>query len=174
MFYSVSTGGFYDSAIHGSAMPVDSVEITEEEHLALLEGQSTGKLIRPDVNGRPELQDPPPPTLDEVKAVQIAQIDAAYADAIQQPVQYMGTVFQADFDSQDTMTKVLAPGVLPPGFFWLDTNNERVPMTLDDLRGLAGVVLMQGQAAFSTRIALKAAVRAAQDVDDVHAVAWPK
>lgn len=111
MFYSKSTGGFYDESIHGHRkltiiqpgwqhpqievksyhfdpeapldaptvfmddpdvtpptieidnpaclIPADAVEITAEEHAALLAGQATGKLIVANAAGRPELQDPP-------------------------------------------------------------------------------------------------------------------
>lgn len=76
MFYSKSTGGFYDTAIHGDNTPSDAVEITTEQHQALLEGQSQGKLIVADKNGKPVLQDPPPPTAE--------QIMAQYTGAVQQ------------------------------------------------------------------------------------------
>ena len=76
MFYSKSTGGFYDSAIHGDNIPADAVEITTEEHAALLEGQGQGKRIAADADGRPVLQDPPPPTP--------GQIIAGFTVAVQQ------------------------------------------------------------------------------------------
>lgn len=66
MFYSKSTGGFYTREIHGDNIPADAVEITEAEHAALLEGQSQGKLIVADESGRPILQDPPPPTAEQI------------------------------------------------------------------------------------------------------------
>lgn len=62
MFYSAQNKGFYSLDIHGENMPEDVVEITAEEHAALLAGQSNGKLIGADANGRPVLQDPPPLT----------------------------------------------------------------------------------------------------------------
>ena len=73
MFYVKSTNGFYDEAIHGDNIPADAVEITTEEHQALLEGQSQGKIISADKNGKPVLKDPPPPTPEQI----IAQYDAA-------------------------------------------------------------------------------------------------
>ena len=76
MFYSKSTGGFYTREIHGDNIPADAVEITEAEHAALLEGQSMGKRIVADESGRPILQDPPPPTHE--------QIIAQYTGAVQQ------------------------------------------------------------------------------------------
>lgn len=76
MFYAKSTGGFYTPEIHGDAIPSDAVEITPEEHAALLAGQGQGKLIVADGDGRPLLQDPPPPTPE--------QIVAQYTAAVQQ------------------------------------------------------------------------------------------
>ena len=66
MFYSKSTGGFYTREIHGDNIPADAVEITSEHYEALLQGQSQGKRIVADENGRPILQDPPPPTAEQI------------------------------------------------------------------------------------------------------------
>lgn len=63
MFYSKSTGGFYDTEIHGDAIPADAVEITVDEHAALLAGQAYGKVITADANGAPVLTDRAPTPL---------------------------------------------------------------------------------------------------------------
>ena len=120
MFYSKTTGGFYETAIHGPRkinvidpvfawpqieqegedgvtvlvndpditppmvdtdnpdckIPADAVEITDEEHAALIEGQASGKIITADENGYPILSDPPPPTTE--------QVIASYTAAVQQ------------------------------------------------------------------------------------------
>lgn len=65
MFYSKETGGFYDLAIH-AAIPPDAVEITQDEHTALLAAQSAGKRITADAIGRPVAVDPPPPTSEQI------------------------------------------------------------------------------------------------------------
>ncbi len=70
MYFSASTGGFYSREIHGDNMPADVVEITAEEHAALLEGQSQGKLIDFDENGYPILADQPEPTPEEIAAAE--------------------------------------------------------------------------------------------------------
>ena len=79
MFYSKSTNGFYSREIHGDAIPSDAVEITADEHSALLEGQSQGKLIQADKNGKPVLKDPPPPTAEELQAQKNAEARAYLA-----------------------------------------------------------------------------------------------
>lgn len=60
MYYSKQTNGFYTREIHGDNIPADAVEITKEQHAALLQGQSEGKVIAADENGYPVLIDPPP------------------------------------------------------------------------------------------------------------------
>lgn len=67
MFASKTTRGFYDAAIHGDNMPADVVEITAEEHAALMDGQSNGKLIDFDKDGYPFLADPAPPTEEQLQ-----------------------------------------------------------------------------------------------------------
>lgn len=75
MFYSARTGGFYLPEIHGNNMPSDAVEITAEQHQALLQGQAQGKIIAANDNGEPVLKDPPAPSQ--------AQIIAALTAAVQ-------------------------------------------------------------------------------------------
>lgn len=58
MFYSATTKGFYDVNIHGDNIPDGAVEITEERHAELLDGQSNGQQIVPDENGYPILITP--------------------------------------------------------------------------------------------------------------------
>ena len=67
MFYSKTTGGFYDRSIN-SDIPSDAVEITVEQHAALINGQSSGKCIVADADGFPVLADPAPPTDEEIVA----------------------------------------------------------------------------------------------------------
>lgn len=81
MFYSQTTGGFYDRVIHGANIPSDAVEITNAYHAALLAAQSTGKRIQPNINGYPVAVDPPPPILSEVLTAALTAIDAAAGTA---------------------------------------------------------------------------------------------
>ncbi|MBC3373875.1 phage tail protein [Pseudomonas sp. SWRI92] len=60
LFSSKTTGGFYDDSIHSAAqIPEDVVEITQERHAELLEGQSIGRRISSGEDGYPILIDPP-------------------------------------------------------------------------------------------------------------------
>ena len=60
--YSQSVGGFYpiDPFTENNYFPDDSVAVTDDEHQELMRGQSEGKEITPDSNGRPVLTDPVP------------------------------------------------------------------------------------------------------------------
>jgi len=64
--------GFYFSA-----EGVDPcVELTNEQHMALFDGQGIGKVIKWREDGTPYLDDPPPPTMDETQARYTAAIQA--------------------------------------------------------------------------------------------------
>ncbi|MGJ7513826.1 phage tail assembly chaperone [Pseudomonas baetica] len=55
------------------------IEITVEEHAALLDGQTAGKRIGVDANGAPVLIDPPPLTPEEAAAIERTWRDAKLA-----------------------------------------------------------------------------------------------
>ena len=59
LYYSQSSGGFYDDQIH-SRLPEDAVAISPEQHAALLSGQSAGQVIMPGKDGKPVLAEQPP------------------------------------------------------------------------------------------------------------------
>lgn len=65
-YFAASTNGFYSPEINGTDIPKDAVEITEEKWVALLNGQSEGKLISADKAGNPILVDFPAPTKEEI------------------------------------------------------------------------------------------------------------
>lgn len=76
LYYAKSTNGFYAPEVNGVALPVDAVEITEEQHRALLQAQSTGKVIQAGADGMPVALDPPSPTFDAIKAAKLALLNA--------------------------------------------------------------------------------------------------
>lgn len=80
MRYAKSTNGFYSPEIHGDKIPADAVEITDAEHAELMVGQSAGKLIGGDADGKPVLSDPPAPTREQLLAQAQAARAAAYRD----------------------------------------------------------------------------------------------
>ena len=91
MFYSKSTNGFYSREIHGENIPSDAVEITAEDHAALIEGQSQGKRIVADKNGFPILVDPPKPTSAEIWERIKARRDAVKAGGVKVETKWFHT-----------------------------------------------------------------------------------
>ncbi|ARV17416.1 hypothetical protein AEP_00454 [Curvibacter sp. AEP1-3] len=77
MFFAKSTGGFYSREVSGNEMPADVVEITDEVHAALLDGQSVGKRIVVDANGFPSLAEPEPIPLPVIIEATKARVRAA-------------------------------------------------------------------------------------------------
>lgn len=67
MYYSKTTKGFYDTAIH-TTIPDDAVKISAAEHAGLLAAQAAGKHIRPGKGGKPEAVDQPDLTGPELQA----------------------------------------------------------------------------------------------------------
>ncbi|WP_072410651.1 phage tail protein [Pseudomonas sp. NFACC04-2] len=71
LFSSKTTGGFYDDSIHSAAqIPEDVVEITQERHMELLEGQSKGKRISSGEDGYPILVNPPEQSPESLAAIE--------------------------------------------------------------------------------------------------------
>jgi hypothetical protein len=73
IYFSAQTVGFYIDEIHGENIPSDAVEITKEEYIALLNGQSSGNSIIAGENGAPilvpQITNPlPQPTKEELMA----------------------------------------------------------------------------------------------------------
>lgn len=116
------------------------------------------------------------PDVSAIRVAKLADLQAAYAATIVVDVSYMGTTFQADMDSQNTLCKVLAAlsgaGAVPSGFYWVDTSNAKIAMTLPQLQGLAGAMMTQGWAAFRKLQDLKTSARAASTKAAIDNIAW--
>ncbi|EGJ49061.1 hypothetical protein [Desulfocurvibacter africanus] len=105
-YYSPDTRGFYLEGLH--AIPANAVEITVEEHRALLAAQAQGKTIQPDQDGRPVAVEPPAPGMEAVIAAKRAEIrdaaDAALADLMAE----YGVAERASWDQQAAEADALA------------------------------------------------------------------
>lgn len=66
-YYSKTTQGFYSTEVNGDNMPEDVVEVPNADYTYLMQGQAEGKLIAPNSNGFPVLEDKPAPTNEELK-----------------------------------------------------------------------------------------------------------
>lgn len=79
ILFSATQRGFYDTTIC-DAVPEDCIEISRENHRALLDGQSGGMVIAADESGSPVLVDPPPPSPERLAAVERAWRDMRLAE----------------------------------------------------------------------------------------------
>jgi hypothetical protein len=68
MFYSAKMAGFFAREIHGDNMPDDVVEISAEDHVALLAAQSEGFSIVAGKDGVPVISPRVPPSIDQLRA----------------------------------------------------------------------------------------------------------
>lgn len=161
MFYSKSTGGFYAESIHGARtvemittdpdtgktldcwnepnpdckIPADAVEITADDHAALMAGQSMGKRIVADINGSPVLADQPAPT-----PAQIWERIKVERDRRTETGGYMvGTKwFHSDQKSRSQQLGLMLLGAnIPPNTPWQTMDGTAVIMT----QTLAGQIL---------------------------------
>ncbi|MCO7263946.1 tail fiber assembly protein [Dickeya zeae] len=72
-YFSPSTRGFYLSEIHGSSMPSDVVEISDDDYQTLLTRQAAGHIIQFDtLSGKPVAVPIPEPSADELAKVATA------------------------------------------------------------------------------------------------------
>lgn len=89
--YAASTGGFYPYDIHYPNLPADCVEITEDDHAALMAAQATGKVIVADGTGLPVAVDP---------VVSVADARKQAVVAINQHAGYIRTLFITELPAQ--------------------------------------------------------------------------
>lgn len=121
-------------------------------------------------------------TIAQIRAAQVAILEAAYAVAISQPVTYTSRAgvagqYQADPDSINNVAKMqlafAGAASTPIGFYWLTSDNTQVSFFYADIQGLAAVLGRQGFGAFQTLQTQKSAVRAATTAAAVAAITWP-
>jgi len=124
---------------------------------------------------------PPPPTLAQAQATQIASLAASYSAAITADIAYTavgGTAqtYQADAGSVSNLNYMLQAytpaGATPTGFYWVAADNTPVPFTLADLQDLAKAMGDRGWAAFQNLQTKKADVMAAITIKAVQAITF--
>lgn len=174
MFYSLSTKGFYDSAIHGDSIPADAVEITAEQHAQLLADQSAGATIQPDENGFPVAVFPSPPTLAEQITALCLQVDTA-ADAARlkiagdplRVVEYDRAATEAQAFKESGYTGATPPTVAS----WAVAKNWTAQQSADDILAVSAAWNAALYALRDIRLKGKEAIKASADAETATAAA---
>lgn len=179
MYYSKSTGGFYQADIHGGNIPADAVEITSDYRWELIYGQRQGKLIVADADGYPVLADPPAPTLDELKTAKNSEINQARATANASTFTHDAKVFSCDALSRSDIDGVNGYvalfAALPPTFpgAWKAADNSYYPITdVAAWKAFYASMVATGAANFIHAQELKAQLAAATTPEEVAAIVW--
>lgn len=187
-FASKSTRGFYTPEIHGENMPADVVEITDEFHAELIDGQSAGKII--DWSGDvPALVDPTPPTREEVIARQWDAIKAK-RDTVttggvlvnghwhhsddKSRVQYLGLKDSARDIKADGGTNADPITIAGNPVVWKTMAGDFVPVTVGLAFDLVAAVSVLDAQAFAAAEQHRAALNASADPEAYDfAAGWP-
>lgn len=179
MYYSKLTCGFYSREIHGDNIPPDAIEITTDEHAALLEGQSQGKCIVAGPDGRPVLADPPAPTLDDLKAGKNSEINAARLAANRSTFTHAGKSFACDELSRGDIDGangyVTLYGTMPPGWpgGWKAVDNTYHPIAdVAEWKAFYTSMFSSGNANFAHAQTLKTQLASATTEAQVAAIVW--
>jgi hypothetical protein len=104
LYFAKTTGGFYNSELHDENIPVDAVEITAEEHTALLSGQAQGKPIKAGANGRPYNEEPAARTFSDAKTAKLTALAAKRYEVETGGVTVGGMTIMSDAVSQAKLT----------------------------------------------------------------------
>lgn len=171
MFYSPSTGGFYQLDTHGLNIPDDAVEITEEERAALLSDESQGKIIGSGATGHPVLIDPPVDTSPERYARDIA---ARRYQAETAGITVNGMALPTDRDSQALVTGTALVAVIDPGYYcqW-KTSTGFIDVNAQQIIALASAMRAHIQVCFDREAELLAHLENGTYTEDLLDQGWP-
>ena len=175
MFYAESTGGFYSREIHGESIPADAIEITDEEHAALLSGQSQGKIVAADEDGSPVLADPAAPTAAQVWERIKVERDQRKAGGVKVKVGTVDKWFHSDDASRiQQMALVMMGASIPANLQWKTLDGSFVTMTQAVAQSVFAAAAASDQAIFAVAEGHRAALAACEDpaVYD-YSTGWP-
>jgi len=177
MFFSKSTIGFYDTAIHGDNIPDDAVEITTEQHATLMQEQSEGQLIVAGDSGYPTTISPPKPV--RTKDSMEAEVAGKRFNVETGGIHVAGHHIATDRESQAQLNNVymsLKNGLIDDTY-WKAGDNNFMLVTRADLEPVALAVAEHVRECFAAEqmhnVLISAlATQAEFDAYDVNA-GWP-
>lgn len=184
-FYAKSSGGFYARDIHGENIPADAIEITDEQHAALLEGQSVGKIIAADENGVPYLADPPKTTAAQVRERIKAKRDAIkgggmkvgtkwYHTDTESRIQHLGLLEKARAARAAGGTDATRLQALGQDIKWKTMDGSFIYLTVKHAEDIFAAVTDLDAAAFAAAETHRVAMEASADPASYDfAAGWP-
>ncbi|MCH4575009.1 hypothetical protein [Achromobacter xylosoxidans] len=110
MLFSPTTCLFYCIEINGENIPPDAVEITKEEHMALLDGQSEGKRIVAGEDGKPVLKEQLPETPEQIQTAKVALVQE-HMDAAARALRYDSIANAITYAEEPAVPKFQAEGI---------------------------------------------------------------
>lgn len=178
MFYSQSTGGFYDPAIHGDTIPDDASEISSQQHAELFEGQRKGKRIISDEKGSPVLSEPPLADLVKNKRREIESArEAAINEGFSHTFGDTADVVQTRQRDRENLTGLAVSAQRHPDklFKFRAKSNSTYELTADDMLALADAAQDHVSQQYGKSWQLKADIDAALEAEDreaLDAITW--
>ncbi|WP_323883138.1 DUF4376 domain-containing protein [Aeromonas hydrophila] len=162
IFYSKSTGDFYDKAIHGNAIPLDAVEITDEYFAEMLAARSSGKIVVADESGYPIAIDQSAPV--RTRESLLAELAATRWQVETGGILVAGRLIATDRESQAQL--ISAYTLLKSGLIadtpWKAADGSFTLTTLTDLEPVAQAVGAHVRACFATEKAHAESIDAMQ------------
>lgn len=178
MFYAKSTGGFYTQQIHGDSIPAGAVEISAEQHSALMQAQSNGKQISADENGYPIAIDPPQPV--RTKASLLAEVAAKRWRVETGGILIGVTPISTDRESQAQLASAYTSlkGGLIADTPWKSADGSFTLVTLAEIEPVAQAVAAHVRACFTAEQAHSEAINLLDTQKKLNAydvnAGWPR
>lgn len=109
MLFSAQTKGFYLPELHGDGIPDDVVEITDEEHAALIAAQGAGQVIAVGADGKPVAQERPALAGAELERVLLRAVQR-HLDAQARALGYDGIAAAVSYADEPAVARYQAEG----------------------------------------------------------------
>ncbi|MDY7510665.1 hypothetical protein ACQ4P5_23265 [Ralstonia sp. L16] len=185
IYYAKSTGGFYDSAIHGTNIPADAIDESKWSmaHAQLMDAQASGKTIIADAEGHPIAVEPISlMTLGQVQVARVTKISTACASALTTgfPSSALGTahIYPSQDDDQRNLQSAVSAAVAAPSNWttpiWCASNDawSFTAHTAAQVQQVNADWLAHRVAAQQKYADLIARINAATSIAEVQAIAW--
>jgi len=104
--------------------------------------------------------------------IKLQELETDYNNANEADINYMGTIFQADYKSQNLIANTLSTGSVPNDFYWLDKANKQIAMTYTQFQDLGKLLLARNQINFTKLQTLKKQVKDATTQSQLDKVQW--